>query len=77
MTEVDIYRTLEAGAAETHEKVRRLTHRVESLQMRGFIALSWGVEIEDGTMGAALCRWWSIEVRTRAPPIFCSALSIV
>ncbi|KAH9983277.1 hypothetical protein BJV74DRAFT_851115 [Russula compacta] len=65
VTEVDIYRTLEAGAAETHEKARRITHRIESLQMRGFIALSWGVDIEDGTMGATFCGWRSIEEHMR------------
>jgi hypothetical protein len=70
VTEVDIYRTLEVGAAETHEKVRRIAYRVESLQMRGFIALSWGVDIEGGTMGATLCGWRSIEVRARARVLF-------
>ncbi|KAH9983280.1 hypothetical protein BJV74DRAFT_626431 [Russula compacta] len=65
VTEVDIYRTLEAGAAETHEKVRRIAYRVESLQMRGFIALSWGVDIEDGTMGVNLNGWRSIEEHMR------------
>jgi hypothetical protein len=62
VTEVDIYRTHDEGAAETQERVRRLTYRVESLLMRGFIALSWGVAIEDGSIGVYLGGWRTIEV---------------
>jgi hypothetical protein len=66
VTEVDTYVTLDADAAETqevHERVRRLTYRTESLLARGFIALSWGVPIEDGARGVYLAGWRSIEVR--------------
>jgi hypothetical protein len=62
VTEVDIYRTHDEGAAETQERVRRLTYRVESLLMRGFIALSWGVAIEDGSKGVYIGGWRTIEV---------------
>jgi len=67
VTEVDTYVTLDADAAETHEvheRVRRLTYRTESLLARGFIALSWGVPIEDGARGLYLGGWRSIEVRS-------------
>ncbi len=65
VTELDIYRTHDAGASETQELIRRLTHRIESLQMQGFIALSWGVSIEDGARGVYLGGWRTIEVRPR------------
>jgi hypothetical protein len=61
--EVDIYRTEDARAAEAQELVRRLTYRVESLQTQGFIALSWGVPMEDDTRGVWVAGWRSIEVR--------------
>lgn len=63
VAEVDIYRLNDAGAAETQERIRRLTYRIESLQMRGFIALSWGVTVEDGARGIYLGGWRTVEVR--------------
>ena len=60
---MDIYRLHDAGAAETQERIRRLTYRIESLQMRGFIALSWGVTVEDGARGVYLGGWRTVEVR--------------
>jgi hypothetical protein len=50
-------------AAETQERMRRITYRIESLQMQGFVALSWGVALEDGRRGVYLAGWRSIEVR--------------
>jgi hypothetical protein len=49
-------------AAETQEMVRRVTCREESLQVQGFVAISWGVAIEDGTRGVNLGGWRSVEV---------------
>ncbi|KAI0249467.1 hypothetical protein BJV78DRAFT_1227606 [Lactifluus subvellereus] len=65
VTEVDIYRTEDARAAETQEMVRRLTYRVESLQMQGFIALCWGVPMEDDTRGIYVAGWRTIEEHMR------------
>jgi hypothetical protein len=68
VTEVDFYVTLDADAdatREVHERVRRLTYRTESLLVRGFVALNWGVPIEDGARGLYLAGWRSIEVRFR------------
>jgi len=72
VTEVDVYRADDREvnpdarpAAETQELVRRITYRIESLQMRGFIALSWGVALEDGTRGVYLGGWKSIEDHMR------------
>jgi hypothetical protein len=62
VTEVDIYRTQDAGAATTQGQIRRITYRVESLQMQGFVALSWGVALEDGARGVYLGGWRTIEV---------------
>lgn len=65
MTEVDYYKTDEEGArpaAETQELIRRLVNRVETLQMPGFIGLSWGVAVEDGARGVSLVGWRSVEV---------------
>jgi hypothetical protein len=76
VTEVDLYRADDREvnpdarpAAETQELIQRITYRVESLQMRGFIALSWGVALEDGTRGVYLGGWKSIEVRSFAPAL--------
>jgi hypothetical protein len=44
-----------------------LTYRIESLQMRGFIALSWGVTVEDGARGVYLGGWRTVEVRGLPP----------
>jgi hypothetical protein len=52
--------------AETQELVRHAMRRKESLQAPGFIALSWGVTIEDGTRGIHLAGWRSVEVRLRS-----------
>ena len=73
VTEVDLSRVDDTEvnpdarpAAETQELIRRITYRVESLQMQGFIALSWGVALEDGTRGVYLGGWKTIEVRSFA-----------
>ena len=63
MTEVDVYRLQEAAAVKTQDMIRRLTYRIESLLMRGFLALSWGVALEDPTRGAYIAGWRTIEVR--------------
>ncbi|KAI0259316.1 hypothetical protein BC834DRAFT_974362 [Gloeopeniophorella convolvens] len=66
VSELDVYRTVDGpGVHETHEAVRRNAHRVESLQMRGFIALSWGVAREDPRTGIYLAGWRSIEDHMR------------
>jgi hypothetical protein len=69
-TEVDFYKTTDekvnpeaTPAAETQEMIRRITYRIESLQMPGFIAISWGVALEDATRGVSLTGWRSVEVR--------------
>jgi len=62
---VDLYRTHDAGAAETQELIRRLTYRIESLQIRGFIALSWGATVEDSTRGVYLGGWRTVEDHMR------------
>jgi hypothetical protein len=59
-------------AAETQELVRQITYRIESLQMQGFIALSWGVALEDGTRGVYLGGWKTIEVRSFARSLLLS-----
>ena len=64
VTEVDVYRLQEAAAVKTQDMIRRLTYRIESLLMRGFLALSWGVALEDPTRGAYIAGWRTIEVRT-------------
>jgi hypothetical protein len=53
-------------AAETQEMIRRVTCLEESLKVQGFVAISWGVAIEDGTRGVNLGGWRSIEVRSFA-----------
>jgi len=63
VTEIDIYRTNEDGAPETHAKIRRVTRLIESFHMQGFLELSWGLAIDDGTRGAYLGGWRTIEVR--------------
>jgi hypothetical protein len=70
VTEVDFYKTTDENvnpeatpAAETQEMIRRITYRIESLQSPGFIAISWGIALEDRTRGVNLSGWRSVEVR--------------
>ncbi|KAH9059118.1 hypothetical protein EDB87DRAFT_1624778 [Lactarius vividus] len=65
VTEIDVYRTQAADAATTQDKIRRITHRIESLQMPGFVALSWGAALEDVTRGAYIAGWRTIEDHMR------------
>jgi hypothetical protein len=65
VTEVDVYRLQAAGAEKTQDMIRRLTYRIESLLMRGFMALSWGVALEDGSRGAYIAGWRTIEEHMR------------
>jgi hypothetical protein len=72
VTEVDYYKTDDSArpSAETQDMVRRVTYRYESLQVPGFIALSWGVALEDGTRAVNLGGWRSVEVgRSFALPL--------
>jgi len=69
VTEMSFYKTDDKEvnpdarpAAETQESVRDMTGRIQSIQVRGFIALSWGVAIEDATRGFYLGGWTSVEV---------------
>lgn len=50
-------------ATETQETILRIVYRVESLQSLSFIAISWGIALEDGTMGISLSGWRSVEDR--------------
>jgi len=65
VTEIDIYRTNEDGAPETHAKIRRVTRRIESFHMQGFFGLSWGLAVDDGTRGVYLGGWETIEDHMR------------
>ncbi|KAI9444526.1 hypothetical protein H4582DRAFT_1909456 [Lactarius indigo] len=65
VTEIDVYRTQAADAETTQDKIRLLTYRIESLQMPGFVALSWGVALEDVTRGAYIAGWRNIEDHMR------------
>lgn len=69
MTEMSFYKTDDRAvnpearpAAETHELLRYLNGRMQSMQVRGFIALSWGIAFEDATRGFYLAGWTSVEV---------------
>jgi hypothetical protein len=77
VTEVDFYKTRNekvdpdaTPAAETQEMIRRITYRVESLQSPGFVAMCWGIALEDPTRGVNLNGWRSVEVR----PVFLGVL---
>jgi hypothetical protein len=63
VTEVDFYKLQDDAAEKTQDMIRRLTYRIESLQMRGFLALSWGRSLEDVSRGAYVAGWRTIEVR--------------
>jgi len=62
VTEVDVYRTQVEGAETTQDKIRRLTYRIESLMVPGFLGLSWGVALEDISRGVYIAGWRTIEV---------------
>jgi len=53
-------------AAETQEMMRRMSCREELPRVQGFIAISWGIAIEDGSRGVYLIGWRSVEVRSFA-----------
>jgi hypothetical protein len=62
-------------AAETQEKTRLITYRIESLQLQGFISLSWGIAAEDNASGVYIAGWKTIEVSystTLPSPLFFS-----
>lgn len=63
VTEVDCYKLQDEEAEKTQDMIRRLTYRIESLQIRGFCALSWGRALEDASRGAYIAGWRTIEVR--------------
>jgi hypothetical protein len=65
VTEVDVYRLKDTAAEKTQDMIRRLTYRIESLLMRGFLVLSWGPALEDVTRGAYIAGWRTIEVRAQ------------
>jgi len=65
VTEIDFYKLHEEGADNLQDMIRRLTYRIESLQMRGFLALSWGRSLEDVSRGAYIAGWRSIEEHMR------------
>jgi len=70
--EIDYYKTDDREvnpdavrpAAETQEMIRRVSLRLESLQVQGCAAVSCGAAIEDGTRGIYLIGWRSVEVRS-------------
>lgn len=65
VTEVDFYKLQDDAAEKTQDMIRRLTYRIESLQMRGFLALSWGRSLEDVSRGAYVAGWRTIEEHMR------------
>jgi hypothetical protein len=76
VTEVDFYKTDDREVnpdakpvAEIHDMVRRVNRRIELLQLPGFIALNWGIAIEDGTRAVSLGAWKSIEVGLTVHPL--------
>jgi hypothetical protein len=69
MTEVDFYKTTDEEmdpkaklAAETQEMIRHAIHFIDSLQSPGFIAINWGIAIEDRKRCVTLAGWRSVEV---------------
>ena len=79
MTEVDCYKLQDEEAEKTQDMIRRLTYRIESLQIRGFCALSWGRALEDASRGAYIAGWRTIEVRIAfvSPRILLSGCAFV
>ncbi|KAH9959504.1 hypothetical protein BGW80DRAFT_1464756 [Lactifluus volemus] len=65
VTELDVYKVDDEDPETTQEKIRRVTYRIESLQMQGFIALSWGVAAGDGTRGLYIAGWKTVEDHMR------------
>ena len=76
VTEVDFYKTTDeevdpraTPAAVTQDMIRRVVDRIECLQSPGFVAISWGVALEDRTRGASITGWASVEVSFFFPPV--------
>jgi hypothetical protein len=69
VTEVDLYKIDDVKVnpaarpvAEMQEMILRMNALIESFQLPGFIALCWGVDIDDETKAVTLGGWGSIEV---------------
>lgn len=77
VTEVDFYKTTDEEvdpeakpAAETQEMIRHAIDFIDSLQSPGFIAISWGIALEDRKRGVTLAGWRSVEVCFFLPDLF-------
>ena len=63
VTEVDMYQVRAEDTEGAQDLIRSITYRVESMLVRGFVALSWGIALEDGRRGTYFAGWRSVEVR--------------
>ena len=63
VTEVDMYQVRAEDTEAAQDLIRSITYRVESMLVRGFLALSWGISLEDRRRGTYFAGWRSVEVR--------------
>ena len=68
ITEVTIYKALDAHTEKTHEAVLCSIHCLRMLQLPAFYGSSPGVTDEDPTVGVNLIGWNSVEVRRDPAP---------
>ena len=63
ITEVDILRTDDTHIEEMHGVARSTVHLIQSMQPPGFHGSSYGVQVEDPTVGVYMAGWDTVEVR--------------
>lgn len=63
VTQVLFYKTQDTDIEDIHETTWNLANIVRSLQPPGFLGSTYGVSLEDITLGVYFAGWRSIEVR--------------
>ena len=63
VTAVDFYTTHDTGKEKAHEAVHTAIHLIRSLKPKGFHGSSYGVTLEDPTVGLHIAGWNAVEVR--------------
>jgi hypothetical protein len=62
-TQVLYYKTPDTDREEVHEKARDVINSIRSLQPPGFHGSTYGLTLEDITLGVYVAGWRSVEVR--------------
>jgi hypothetical protein len=64
-TQVLLYKTPDTGIEEVHEAARDVINIIRSLQPPGFHGSTYGITLDDPTLGVYVAGWRSVEVRCK------------